>query len=335
MFYRCGSCGSNMVYNFNKGTLECLNCGNMEQPELLPAAADGNCPNCGAPLDPGPYEIAGKCPFCGTYHVYEEKAVGEHAPVRIIPTTLTRVEAFRLLQKEYSRYVALVPEIFSDKRLNEVQTEYIPYWVFSYRVRMGYTGDLKERIFRGSDTIIKTRRISFSFEAVLNDVPKDASDRMPDDIMDAVEPFQFKTAREFRPEYLSGARAEYFNHPSEQYRKDAYAKMREKAEDLFCRKLLAAYPHGDLSESRIRSGMQLEVVSETCEFDLLPVYIYEYATESGRKFTYYINGQTEEIYGSVPVSRLRMALGCAAAGALFLGAAGVVNLILVLLGGAL
>ncbi len=335
MFYRCSSCGSNMVYNFNKKTLECLNCGNMGAPELLPAAADGNCRNCGAPLEPGPYDIAGKCPFCGTYHVYEEKAVGEHAPVRIIPTTLTRIEAFRLLQKEFNGYICLVPEIFSEKRLNEVQTEYVPYWVFDYTVRMGYTGQLRESIHRGDDTIVKTRQVNFSFEAVMNNVPKDASDRMPDDIMDEVEPFHFSTALDFRPEYLSGARAEYYNHPSAEYEKDAYAKMREKAVTLFCDKLLAAYPHSDLREADIRDGVRLEVIEKHCEFDLLPVYVYEYTMESGKKFTYYINGQTKEIYGSVPVSRLRMALGCAAAAAAFLGAAGIVNLILIILGGAL
>ena len=58
-------------------------------------------------------------------------------------------------------------------------------------------------------------------------IPVDASVEMPDDVMDLMEPFDYKELQEFKPEYLSGFHSERYNMTSDLVESRAKAKMQE------------------------------------------------------------------------------------------------------------
>ncbi len=334
MIYQCSSCGASMVYNFTKMVLECPNCGTEGNPDIRRDYGKSNCPNCGAELTRGSLDIAWKCGYCGTYYVDTDEAEGEKAPAHMIPTTLTKKEAFALLQEEYKNYLCLIPEIFSDKRLDEVMTEYVPYWVYNFDLVASYDGTAKETSRVANDTVIKTVRIQSSQRLTFGNIPADASDRMPDEIMDAVEPFAFDKALNFDPQYLAGSRAQIYAHPSDYYAKRAYEKMETYAREYFAEQVVREFSRTPLSAPDVAADAHLETTGMSSEFWLLPVYVYKYTTIGGRELTYYINGQTKEIYGTVPISRWRLLAGCLSASAFFMGLAAIVTLIVLFMGGA-
>ncbi len=334
MIYQCSSCGASMVYNFSKMVLECPNCASEGNPHIRKDYGNTNCPNCGAELTKGPNDIAWKCEYCGTYYVDTDEAKGEKAPAHMIPTTLTKKEAFALLQEKYSNYLCLIPEVFSDKRLDEIMTEYVPYWVYRFDLAASYEGTAKESTRVANDTYIKTVRIQASQRFTFGNIPADASERMPDDIMDEVEPFEFDKALDFQSEYLAGSRAQIYAHPSDYYKQRAYEKMEGYALDYFAEQVKDTFPRTPLSSDRVAADTRLEVLGSSSEFWLLPVYVYKYTTIGGRELTYYVNGQTKEIYGTVPISKGRLLAGCVSAGAFFMGVAAIVTMLVLFMGGA-
>ena len=234
MVFKCASCGSCMIYNFEKNTLECPNCGSTGQPEPHADSKDNFtiCPICGGELPLGQFGSACKCGYCDSYVVSDVRTSGEYVPAAIVPSLISKRTVFSLLEEKFSGYLCLIPEVFSEKRLKEVIIEYVPYWIYDFGMRASYSGELRRSTELGSRTRIDKYHIEKVMDIEMGSVPVDASDKMPDDIMDELEPFDLSTAIPFRQEFLSGSESEIFNRESEYYKEEASLKASDKAYDF-------------------------------------------------------------------------------------------------------
>ena len=50
MFYRCKSCGGNVIYDPKKKAMVCESCGNGGEPDLISQEKKHVCNNCGAEI---------------------------------------------------------------------------------------------------------------------------------------------------------------------------------------------------------------------------------------------------------------------------------------------
>lgn len=338
MVFKCTSCGSCMVYNFEKKTLECPSCGSINTPELHADNKDNPdvCPICGGALELGKYGSAKKCGYCDSYVVSDARTSGQYQPQYIIPSTMTKKTMFQLLDSKFAKYMCIIPEIFSENRLKEVIIEYVPYWVYTFGLRATYTDEIKTSKEVGDRTRIDSYHIEKVIDVKMGDVPVDASDRMPDGVMDELEPFDFTAQTEFRQEYLSGSNSEIYNHESDAYREEAALKASAKTYEYVMDKVREEYEDStDVNLGSVSSHTALDVTTLQNDYYLLPVYRYSYKFKSGRTLDYYVNGQTKEICGDVPISRRRLATACAAVLTAFAGAAALVVTFMMIIGGAL
>ena len=337
MVFKCNSCGSCMVYDFTKKDLVCPNCESVGNPQIEHDNRDDEnlCPICGGSLNLGKYGTSVKCGYCDSYVVSDSRLSGDKAPMKLVPTTITKKEMFELLTGKFSGYLCIIPEVFSVSRLKEVIIEYVPYWVYRFDVKMNFFGDVKESLTTGSTTVRDTYNVSESWELSMRNVPVDASDRMPDRIMDDLEPFILGNALDFKPEYLSGSESELFNHESDYYKEQASYKVSDMAYQMMTEKLQMRYKNADnLSRGMIRDHTDLGITTVASEFYMLPVYKYTYTFKDGKQLDYYVNGQTKEICGRAPISKSRLITAAAATLTAFMGAAAIITTIIMLIGGA-
>ena len=63
-------------------------------------------------------------------------------------------------------------------------------------------------------------------------VPVDGSSRMPDDLMESIEPYKVADAVEFQTAYLSGYLADKYDVDAQQSTDRARERMKESAQDV-------------------------------------------------------------------------------------------------------
>ena len=326
-----------MTYDFKGDTLKCPNCGNTDNPDIEYDNKENFdlCPICGGQLNLGKYGSAVKCGYCDSYVVSDTRLGGDNTPYRIIPTTITKKEMFELLTKKFGKYLCIIPEIFSQSRLKEVIIEYVPYWVYRFGVRAVYNGVVKESVTTGNTTVTDTYNVSETWDLDMGNVPVDASDRMPDEILDALEPFDFKKGLDFKPEYLSGSNSELFNHDSDFYKEEASYKVCDCVYEFIDDRIHEKFPHAvNITDKKLRDETIINMRTLDRDYYLLPVYRYSYTFEDGKVLDYYVNGQTKEIYGTAPISKKRLWGAIAAIVTAFAGGAALITTFLMLIGGA-
>ena len=111
-------------------------------------------------------------------------------------------------------------------------------------------------------------------------IPVDASVGMPDDVMDLMEPFDYKELQEFKPEYLSGFHSERYNMTSDLVESRAKAKMQEDAQKML---------HDSYSgySSVRKMGENINVTDSSVSYGLLPVWKYDYSYK-GKEYPFYV-----------------------------------------------
>ena len=179
-----------------------------------------------------------------------------------------------------------------------MQGVYVPYWFFDYETECYFQGEgTKVRVWRSGNT----EYMETSFYAVYRNmeinfrkIPADASEQMPDDVMDLVAPFDYGQMVEFSPEYMSGFYGEKYNVEAGEVENRANHLMKTDAMK-FLKESYAGY-------HSVRAARQdVAVKKSQAEYGLLPVwkYIYRYKEQD---YPFYVNGQTGKIVGTVPVS---------------------------------
>ena len=125
-------------------------------------------------------------------------------------------------------------------------------------------------------------------------IPLDASEKMQDDLMDALEPFHLEKKQPFDMSYLSGFLAEKYTYEP----KDLYDRMpsritpgvENKAGEggRACQRVYGVKCHTDFS-------------SDKQTYMLLPVWML-ISKYQGKDYLFAMNGQTGKIVGELPVS---------------------------------
>ncbi len=257
------------------------------------------CSSCGAELMTDAVTAVMRCPFCGNHAIAASQFSGSIRPDYIIPFQVDKDEMMEKYREYYSR--ALVPAKFRENgELKEIQGVYVPFWLFSGRVSINGDYKVKKVDLLGFSKISRIkRRGNITFFSV----PADASKRMPDDLMDSIEPFKIDGLVEFSMAYLPGYLAERFDVESAQ----DYDRVTGRIKNSASEKMKQAIKNEGVKTVKKKIREDIDVFCDKVDYVLLPVWMFTVRWH-GKDWTFALNGQTGKMTGNLPVSPWKMAV---------------------------
>ena len=320
--YRCPACGGTLEFNSRVQKLKCPYCdtevdidalktlqtaaepepdaelrgGNTFTEEELEQTESYECASCGGQIIVPKGTGAMSCPFCGNAQVVPKEFVGALRPDFLVPFKLDRQQ----VKDQYLKHLEgkyFLPKVFKQQNhINEIKGIYVPYWLFDSRVK----ADLhfkceKIETTRVGDYIHKKhlyysvrRKGQLSFA----DVPADASSKMPDDLMDSLEPFSPQEGVPYNSAYLSGYLANRYDQDYTVLLPRVQGRMLNSTVEVF-RSSVRGYDRVTLEDK------QVSYHDLSFRYALFPVWLLT-TNWQGKRFTFAMNGQTGKFVGNLP-----------------------------------
>lgn len=257
------------------------------------------CNSCGGEIVGDRNTAATACPFCGNPVVMMGQFSGDLRPNYVIPFKLDKQAAKDGLNR-HLKGKRLLPKIFKDQNhIDEIKGIYVPFWLFDTdadaRIRYNAT---KTRFWRDStydytetSYFSVLRAGSIGFERV----PVDGSSKMPNDLMESIEPYDFENAVDFQTAYLAGYFADRYDVSSENSIERANERVKQSTETAF-----AATVSGYNSVTPASSSIRF--VNGKVNYALYPVWLLN-TTWEGKQYIFAMNGQTGKFVGDLPMDK--------------------------------
>ena len=321
--YKCKGCGAPIEFSGNDGELVCMYCGaHMTIAELRDRGekydstveVDGDvkeqsidvdgykCQSCGAELIVDGDTTATVCAFCGSSAIIRERLSGESMPAKIIPFSYGREQAKEQFRRWCKKGI-LTPTQFKKNTFVESMTGmYVPFWLYDYDAgcHMNAHATQVSHHREGDYEVTTTRhfKVVRDANATFTLVPADASEKMPDDMMDLLEPFDYSKLKDFEMPYLSGFTSEKYTYNSEQMAQRVENRVRTY---IFSetRNTINGYSSVNIENSNVRLRRKNAV------YTLLPVWMISYRYK-GENHILAINGETGKQVGTLPIAKEKL-----------------------------
>lgn len=299
MVYKCVNCGGNVIYSPEKHKMYCPYCESEESQELQKGNGEISiCPDCGGEVPLKVHTSATQCPYCNNYLILDERVEGAYLPKMLIPFQLGKETCKKALRDKFRKKVFAPTDFLTEVRLNTMEGTYVPFWFFDYDVNADYQGEGTKVRSWTSGNMMYTETSYYDVRRNLDvrfqNIPADASEAMPDDVMDLMEPYDYNQLTAFDPKYMSGFFSEKYNMEGAVVQGRARQKMIDDTKTLV-QNQVAGYN----STRQIRNDINIQRAEE--KYGLLPVWKYNYRYK-GEEYPFYVNGQTGKIVGTVPLS---------------------------------
>lgn len=254
------------------------------------------CRSCGGEIVGDSNMAATSCPYCDNPIVLMGQFTGSLKPDYVIPFKQDKKAAVAGLKKHYEGKI-LLPKVFKDQNhIEEVKGLYVPFWLFdadaSASIRYKAT---KERRWSDSDY----EYTETSYYAVhrggfigFDTVPVDGSSKMPDDLMESVEPYDFSEAVPFQTAYLAGYLADKYDVTDAESVERANERIKQSTEDEF-RKTVTGY------KTVTAESTCINLQNAKAKYALYPIWMLN-TKWNDKKYTFAMNGQTGKMVGDLP-----------------------------------
>ena len=309
---KCPTCGSNITFEPELGSMLCRNCGNIYSPDTMePRGSLGIskehdymgdsdiseedkkrheivCNSCGATLIADENTMSTMCPFCGSPALITRRMTREFKPDYIIPFKIDKDQA-KDIAKKWLDTRKYVPWGFKTKcRLTAMTALYVPTWLLDCVVHSEQGGTGR----RGGIAYEVIAKMSYHVKGV----PFDASKKIANKLIEAIEPYDYKDMVRFESKYLQGFYADKYD----QLPTDITNRIVKRI-DKFSRSEIDIVAH-KYSSFEVRPEKNLTWMSDaSIKYCLLPVWFMTVEFE-GSQYQFAINGQTGEASGQVPTT---------------------------------
>lgn len=346
--FTCPDCGAPMAYDIAQGKLACAHCGCSSEigpdpeewlnaaPEPAPADTAGSgpeeaapdqppvCPNCGSPLEMGPKTCSSTCPYCGSSLAMAGRLAGDMRPAKILPFSMDRKKTEESFLK-WCHNGRFAPAGFASKsNVKKIRPLYVPYWLYDMDARVDARAQATNvRVYiQGRTEFTETSfyDVSRSMQLSYHDVPYDASEKMADDIMQKIQPYNCGSMKDFQIPYLAGF--------------DADQRDYEAPELLPLVKQQAAGYAGDYVRGTMNGYSAVRITHQDISWEnvsssyvYLPLWFISYKYQD-KDYIFAMNGQTGKVVGDPPVAKGKVALW-------FAGISAIIFAVLMLIGGLL
>lgn len=324
--YKCPCCGAEITFDSTAQKMKCPYCLTEFEMEALKQyddelsndnsdmewqidetnqwmAEDGmklySCQSCGGEIVADENTAASFCPYCGHPVVVKGSIAGSLKPEFIIPFKLDKKAAEEKFA-EHLKGKKLLPKVFkTQNHIEEIKGIYVPYWLFDSKAnaRMRYKAT---RVRTWSDpnynytetsyyAVMREGDISFSH------VPVDGSSKMADDLMESIEPFDFKAAVPFQSAYFSGYYADKYDVDEKESAARANERVKKATTDRFMQSITGY-------SSVIPDGGSIHLDGGKATYAMYPVWILT-TKWNDENYMFAMNGQTGKFVGNLPVDK--------------------------------
>ena len=239
------------------------------------------------------------CPFCGNPVVLKGNLEGDLRPDLVIPFKLDKKAAMDAMAKHLTGK-RLLPKVFKDENhLQEIKGVYVPFWLYDadceagirFRATRVRTWSSRDYVYTETSHFAVFRRGSLSFEHV----PVDGSTQMPDELMESIEPFDYREAVDFQTAYLSGFFADRYNESASDCEKRADERIKNSTQASV---MATVEGYTTLTPEHVSVRMS----EGKTLYALLPVWILT-TKWNGQTYTFAMNGQTGKFVGNLPMDK--------------------------------
>lgn len=259
------------------------------------------CPSCGGEILTDDNTAATFCPYCDNPTIVPRQVSGELKPDGVIPFKTTKEDAKAAFLRS-CKGRPLLPKFFtSQNRVEKITGMYIPFWLYDCDVR--YEGTFKAtRIHTWSDAkyhYTKTDHylLERGADAAFTRIPMDGSQKMDDEYMESIEPYDYSAIVPFDMGYLTGYLAESYDIPA----KEGEGRIQQRVEESM-KDLIAASTAG--YNTVLPTGKHIKVTHGKAHYILMPVWMLN-TNYNGKLYTFAMNGQTGKVSGNFPVSKAK------------------------------
>lgn len=344
--YKCPNCGGVVEFNSSSGQMKCPYCDSEFSVESLKhlddALSEGSaeemnwestagqqwtegetdnmriylCKSCGGEIVADETTGATHCPYCSNPVIMTGQFAGALKPDYVIPFKLDKKAATEALKKHIATK-HFVPDIFKNKNhIDEIKGVYVPFWLFDAKA----FGDVNYKATKTrmwSDSKFNYTETSYfnvkrGGSVVFTNVPVDGSSKMPDDLMESIEPFDFKDAVDFQTAYLSGYLADKYDVDDRQSVERANERIKESTNKALMETVIGY-------DSVVPLTNNISLSNAKAKYALYPVWLLNTSC-NGKNYKFAMNGQTGKFVGDIPtdktkamIARVLFALGYTAA----------------------
>lgn len=299
----CPKCNSLLNFNNDNNSYECEYCRtkyNLKDLDIK--KIDNNldiyiCNDCGAEIIADENTSLNYCIYCSNTNISKTKLEETFNPGYLIPFKITKDNAINLLSALRKENL-LIPKKFNMKKyINNIRGIYVPYRIYNCdssgevnfecdKITIWKSNGYK---YTKTDKFTVTRGGNMFFEDML----VNGSKKFDNNIMNSIEPFDYKDVTKYDSSYLSDYIVEKYALPKTKLKKDASAKIKE----LFIQEMKKDIKGYNNITERDNS---INVYNFKSSYILLPVWLLnvKYKNEI---YTFAINGQTGKIYGNTPI----------------------------------
>ncbi len=327
--YKCPCCGGAIEFNSGLQKLKCPYCDTEFDPEALRAQDEVLkneqpdemnwqtaqesawtqeetdsmrvyvCKSCGGEIVAEETTGATSCPYCGNPVVMAGAFSGALRPDYVLPFKLDK-QAAKAAFAAHLKGKRLLPKVFSSEaHIDKIQGLYVPFWLFDADA----DADLRyhaTRVRTWSDSrydYTETSHFSVlrSGDLGFDRVPVDGAGKMPDTLMESIEPYDYSQLVDFQTAYLAGYLADKYDMTAEQCIPRANERIKRSTEEAF-RETVKGYATVRPEHSTIR------LTNGKTHYALMPVWVM-HTSWRGQEYLFAMNGQTGKFVGNLPVDK--------------------------------
>jgi len=347
--YTCNGCGGMQKYDAKTQSLCCVFCktevkvtSNTEvhendylqkisslEPQPSPRPKEVKCAKCAASFSFDARVFATNCPYCDTPTIIDCSA--EIVLDGIVPFEVTHNDAKESFTKWVSsRWFAptAFTKYFSDNKV--MIGKYLPHWTYDSNTITQYKGErgtayyvtVRKTVMEEGKSVlreVKERRIRWRDTSGIvtvnfDDVIVPASPAVSSSILNALDPWETKSAKVFDSQYIAGFEAEEYTIPLD----EGFDLAKEKMASPIRSKII-----NDIG------GDEQRINSQSTQYNairyknvLLPIWTAFFKWHD-KEYEYAINAQTGELIGERPYSKTKiffavLALASVVAGVMYL-----------------
>ena len=257
------------------------------------------CKSCGGEIVVDGTTSATACPFCDNPVVVMGRLSGALRPDYVIPFKLDKKAAKEGLYN-HLKDKKLLPKIFKDKNhIDEIKGLYVPFWLFDAEANANIRYKASKVSYYSDSNYNYTKTSYYSVirsgAARFEKIPVDGSTKMDDDLMESIEPYDFKEAVDFQTAYLAGYLADKYDVDEDKSVDRANQRIKESVLEEF-RSTVQGY------SSVVEENTSIHLANGEAKYALYPVWVLN-TTWNGNKYTFAMNGQTGKFVGDLPMDK--------------------------------
>lgn len=333
--YKCENCAASLRFDVDKNMLVCDYCGSefsvdyaeekmdkKQEEETLNKAADEEnwkenydsvgeeqvvkmqfkqrtCPSCGGILLGDENSAATFCAYCGNATLTEAVMTDVRVPDYIIPFKNTK-DAAQKAFLDWGKKGFVTPKDFTSKStIEKITGLYVPFYLYTCVSDCDYAAKGRKIYIRGNYEITEHYDVRRNITVKYKDIPVDASEKMIDETMDMLEPFDFNELEEFKKAYMSGFFADKYSYTDKELVERIAKRVIDYTKDA-AKETISGAGYNEQTPN----GSKVDITWNKTKYCMLPVWILNY-NYKGQNYEFAMNGQTGRVVGKRPVSGWR------------------------------